>query len=144
MLVSELMATPAVAVPIDRSLREAVERMLADRIGSVVVTEDGNHVGIVTETDVVRAGYRMRRPFKEIPVAEAASRPLITIDADATVRAAVERMHEERIKKLGVADGLDLLGIVTHQDVVYRHPDLVKEAIQHAEPPEEWGGRDGT
>lgn len=137
MLVSELMSTPVASVPIDRSLQEAVERMLADRIGSVVVTEDGNPVGIVTETDVLVAGYRSRAPLFDIPVAEAASRPLITIAPDATVRAAVERMREEGVKKLGVADGLDLRGILTHQDVVQSHPDLIREAIEHVEPPDE-------
>lgn len=140
MLVSELMSTPVASIPIDRSLQEAVERMLADRIGSVVVAEDGNPVGIVTETDVLVAGYRSGAPFRDIPVAEAASRPLITIAPDATVRAAVERMREEGVKKLGVADGLDLRGILTHQDVVQSHPDLIREAIEHVEPPDGWAG----
>lgn len=138
MLVREVMTEPVVTVPVDTTLEEAVERMLEHRTGSVVVTEGDEHVGIVTATDVLLAGHESGRPFTEIDVEDAMSRPLLTVSPDATVRATVERMREAGVKKLGVADGFDLQGIVTQQDIVFAHPELIREAIHLEERRQDW------
>jgi signal-transduction protein with cAMP-binding, CBS, and nucleotidyltransferase domain len=66
MHVHELMTTTVVTAPADSPLERAVERMLAERVGSVVVTRDGDPAGIVTETDAMHAGAATDRPFAEI------------------------------------------------------------------------------
>jgi CBS domain-containing protein len=138
MLVREVMTEPVVTVPVDATLEGAVYRMLEHRIGSVVVMADDGHLGIVTETDVLLAGHETGRPFAEIAVEDVMSRPLLTVPPDTTVRATVERMREAGVKKLGVADGIDLKGIVTHQDIVYAHPELIQEAIHLEERRQDW------
>lgn len=56
-------------------------------------------------------------------------RPLQTIEPEATVRAAVDQMHHEAIKKLAVVEGLDLVGIITATDSATKHDALVAEAV---------------
>lgn len=138
MLVEDAMTRPVVTVDVDVTLREAVELMLDHRVGSVIVEEDGNPAGIVTETDVLTATHRTGGPLSDIPLEDAASRPLISVAPGATVRSAVDRMREERVKKLGVVDGIDLVGIITQEDVVDNHPLLIREAIHHEERRQEW------
>lgn len=138
MLVREVMTESVVTVPVDATLAGAVSRMLDRRTGSVVVTEGDEHVGIVTETDILVAAYEAGRRLDDITVETAMSRPLLTVSPDTTVRATVERMREEGVKKLGVADGFDLLGIVTHQDIAFAHPDLIREAIHLEERRQDW------
>jgi CBS domain-containing protein len=53
--VSALMTRPLVTVGPDATVREAVERMAAEGVKRLPVTEDGDLVGIVTTTDVVAA-----------------------------------------------------------------------------------------
>ncbi|QLG64216.1 CBS domain-containing protein [Halorarum salinum] len=54
--VSNLMSTPARTVEADVLLDDAVERMLADDVSSLVVVDgDGRPTGIVTKTDVLRS-----------------------------------------------------------------------------------------
>lgn len=138
MLVREVMTEPVVTVPADATLEGAVHRMLEHRIGSVVVIEADKHLGIVTETDVLVAGHETGLPLADIAVEDVMSRPLLTVPPDTTVRATVERMREAGVKKLGVADGIELQGIVTHQDIVYAHPELIQEAIHVEERRQDW------
>lgn len=143
MLVREVMSSPVVSVPIGATLEDAVERMLEHGVGSLVVTEGGESVGILTTTDVLIAGHETGQPLADVTVGDAASRPLITIGPDATVRAAAERMRGEGVKRLPVADGFDLLGIVSQQDVVFAHPDLIREAVHNEERREQWESGEG-
>jgi len=63
MIVRDVMSSEVVTVPVDATLRQAVYRLLDERVGSVVVvdeetpmglvTEDLDVVGIVTLTDIV-------------------------------------------------------------------------------------------
>lgn len=138
MLVREVMTEDVVTVPADATLEAAVGRMLDHDIGSVVAIEDGHHVGIVTETDVLNTTREADRPLGEVSVESVMSAPVITIGPDATVRAAIERMRAEHVKKLPVADDMALVGILSEQDVVYAEPDLHKEAIHLEERRLDW------
>lgn len=57
MEVREIMSSPVVTAAPEDTLRTAVEQMLEERVGSVVVLDNGL-AGIVTESDVLRACYR--------------------------------------------------------------------------------------
>lgn len=138
MLVSELMTEDVVTIDVDRTIGDATGLMLEFDIGSVVVDRGGDPTGIVTETDVLAAADETGRPLGSIPIEAAMSHPLVTVSPESTVRAAVERMREERVKKLPVVDGIDLVGILTHTDVVDAHPVLLQEAIHHEERRAEW------
>lgn len=138
MRVRDVMSTDVVAVDARASVRDAVGRMLEAGVGSVVVRTDGNPAGIMTKVDVLRVGREHDRPLSEIPVYAAASRPLVTIQPSATVRAAAERMLDEGVHHLPVADGLDLAGVVTATDVLAAQGDLLREAREHADEREKW------
>lgn len=143
MLVSEVMTETVVTVDVDRTVEDAAGLMLEFEIGSVVVDRDGDPAGILTETDVLAAGYETGRPLGSIPVEAAMSQPLVTVAPDSTVRAAVELMRGANVKKLPVVDGIDLVGILTQEDVVYAHPLLVREAIHQEERRGDWEDPDG-
>jgi acetoin utilization protein AcuB len=53
--VREVMTTPVISVGPGRNAAEAARIMLHHRIGALPVVEDGRPIGIVTETDLVRA-----------------------------------------------------------------------------------------
>jgi CBS domain-containing protein len=127
MLVEEVMSTALVTCPVEESLQTGVERMLQHRVGSVIVHEDEMPVGIVTETDSLYAGCVTERPFAEIPLRKVMSHPLSTIAPEKTLRRATQRMHDEEIKKLVVVDDMDLVGIITTQDVIDSYHDLKAE-----------------
>jgi CBS domain-containing protein len=138
MHVDELMTTSVVTAAADSSLERAVERMLAERVGSVIVTHDGDPAGIVTETDAMHAGAATDRPFAEIELQEVASSPLHTVAPSTSLRDAIRQMHRHDVKKLPVVEQLELAGVLTLTDIVYAHSDIVSEAADAADRRERW------
>jgi len=69
----------------------------------------------------------------------AASSPLVTIQPTATLRSAAAKMTEERIKRLPVSEGIDLVGIVTATDLLAAQADLDAETRRYLRERE--GGR---
>lgn len=138
MRVEDVMTTAVVSVPASASLQAAADRMLASDVGSVVVTRDGNPAGILTEYDFVAAGHEFDRAFAEIPVYAAASRPLETVQPSASVDRAAHQMHEAGVSHLPVADGLDLVGIVTATDLLGVRDRLDDDAERALRDRENW------
>lgn len=136
MLVTEIMSSEIVWCDIEASLQTAVEQMLIDGVGSIIVTREGDPFGIVTETDVLHAGAVTEQPFSEIPVEKVASHPLITASTGESVRTAIERMQSERIKKLPVVEEFDIVGIVTQSDITDHYQTFVREAHRLEQQPE--------
>ncbi|MBI2879272.1 MAG: CBS domain-containing protein [Candidatus Rokubacteria bacterium] len=58
--VGEVMSRQLITVGPDRPVEEAAERMLDHRIGALPVLEGGRLVGILTETDLLRAFVHAR------------------------------------------------------------------------------------
>ena len=127
MLVEDVMSTDLVTCSVAAPLQKGVERMLENRVGSVIVRHEETPVGIVTETDVLHAGYVTQRPFTEIPVRKVMSNPLHTIQPRKTLRLATQRMRQENVKKLVVTTDLQPVGVVTAQDVIENYNDIKAE-----------------
>jgi signal-transduction protein with cAMP-binding, CBS, and nucleotidyltransferase domain len=127
MQVRELMSTPVVTVDVDASLDSCAGRMLGAGVGSVVVVDGEDPVGIVTESDVLSAALHTGRPLQEVSVRATMSAPIVHVRPSATVRTATDRMEAEGIKKLLVTVGTRIEGIVTVSDVVRHLPEIRRE-----------------
>lgn len=138
MLAEELMTTDVVSVDEGAMLDEVVEQLLTNDVGSVIVTDDGNLSGIVTESDVLRAALKTGRSLDELPVAKLQHGPIVTTNADKTVQGVARRMADNDVKKVPVMDDLDLVGILTHSDVVWHLSDIREEASQLKAAHDRW------
>ena len=128
MLVRDVMSTDIVSCDRTATLRDVVGLMLENRVGSVIVLDGAAIDGIVSENDVLRASYDREEPLVDIPVEEIIEGPIITIDEDAPIPVAVDRMVDKEIKKLPVIHDFDLVGIITLTDIVYHLSDIREEA----------------
>ncbi|AHF99641.1 histidine kinase [Halostagnicola larsenii XH-48] len=122
-----VMTEDVVTCGADTALEAVAERMLRHEIGSVVITAEGNSYGIITETDIVFATYRTGASLGEIPTRKVASHPIVTVEPTQTLRLAAKRMGDEGVKKLVVVDGLDIVGILTTQDLIDHYGELNNE-----------------
>jgi CBS domain-containing protein len=115
---SVLMRTTMETIPSERTVLEAAQTMAEKRIGSLLVIEAGEMVGIVTETDVVRKVIAARLPASSTRVGAMMSYPLIQIDINHTVRDASRLMAEERIRHLAVTENNKVMGLLSVRDLV--------------------------
>jgi acetoin utilization protein AcuB len=60
--VGEIMTRAVITVGPDREARDAAQLMLDHKIGALPVVDEGRLMGIVTETDVLRAFVRVSSP----------------------------------------------------------------------------------
>ncbi len=62
--VGQIMTSSVITIGPDRPAREAAQLMLDHKIGAVPVVDDGRLIGILTETDIVRAFVRATGPMR--------------------------------------------------------------------------------
>ena len=101
----------------DMSVLEASNIMSETRIKRLPILEQGKLVGIVTQTDLVRAltSYGLWRDVSEIMSCDVA-----VIAEDATVAKAAELMTLRRISCIVVLDGGEAVGVLTQKDMLRR------------------------
>ena len=115
--VNQIMSKNVLTVDKSTSLQEVAQAMKKLNVGCVIVTENNNPKGIVTERDFVTKIASEGLPlFTEI--SEVISSPLTTIGPEETVWEASEIMKEKRIHKLPVKENDRIIGILTTTDIV--------------------------
>ena len=100
------------------SVIDAVRTMVGANVGSLLVTEDDEIVGIVTERDYLRRVALEDRDENEAAVREIMSGPLVVVGPDTTVEECMALMTERRIRHLPVVDEEKVVGLVSIGDLV--------------------------
>jgi CBS domain-containing protein len=100
------------------SVFEAVQRMVEENIGSLLVTERGEIAGIVTERDYLRRVTLEGRTDRETAVREIMSKPIIAVAPDTTVDEGMALMTDRRVRHLPVVDEGAVVGLVSIGDLV--------------------------
>jgi CBS domain-containing protein len=98
---------------------DAVKAMVGGNVGALIVTQDEQLAGIVTERDYLRRVTLEGRDEQTTPVREIMSAPFVYISPDATIEECMAIMTERRFRHLPVLeDERELVGIVSIGDVV--------------------------
>jgi len=116
-LVRDIMMRKVIMIGPQKTVLEASKIMSKMGIGSLLVKRNNKAVGIITERDVVRRVVSKNLNPAGITVEKVMSKPLITVNPDATVFEAARLMAQNRIRRLPVVQGADLVGIVTSTDL---------------------------
>ena len=162
----EILSLPAAAdmgqAPPTVSPHEAastvMDLMTRKNVGLVVVVENNQPVGVVTERDMLQRALKFGANLELTPVKDIMSKPPVTIDAEETVADALEMLHRHNIRRLivtrqnaviGVTTAKILLEIVQSQYEMKKHQPLetmtdhearkIKVAYVSTYPPRECG-----
>jgi predicted transcriptional regulator len=121
--IDKLVHTPIESLEQDVDIQAAAEFMAQRDIGSVVVTEAGNVVGLFTEKDLIRRVVGAGRNPREVTLGEVCSRNLIAINDDESCETAIKTMHANHCRRILLYRGETFLGIVTMQAVAQELAD---------------------
>jgi CBS domain-containing protein len=126
MRVAELMQTDLSTVPPDAPVADVVQAMADGHVsGLPVVDSDGRVLGVVSATDVLQAAAehddRKGRStlFEHTTARDIMTSGAITIEPDADVRAAAQRMLYGEVRRLFVVDAGRLVGVVSQTDIAH-------------------------
>lgn len=123
--VGNLMKQDLVTVDSATSVVEAAKLMKACNVGSVLISQEGTVVGIVTESDIIRKFVAVDRGADVLPVKEIMSSPVLRIDARRPITEAADVMNKHRTRHLGVTEEGVLVGVVSVRD--FLHPVAIDE-----------------
>lgn len=111
----------------DATIEEAVEVLRRERIGALVVSDDGDSVdGVLSERDIVNALARDGADLLERTVDEVMTRSVVTCEPNDSVGELMAEMTNRRIRHLPVLKDGRLYGIVSIGDVVKNRLDEVE------------------
>ena len=122
-------------LPLDATVRDAVERLTARNIGAIVVeNEEGTLAGILSERDIVRELAATGPSVLDIAVSVVMTNAVETCRRDTTTDELMRMMTEHRIRHVPVVDGAwQLVGIISIGDVVkWQLDELSTEAEELA------------
>jgi citrate synthase len=122
------MSRPAVTCRDSDSLTSAARLMNDSGIGSIVITDEGKVVGILTERDLLRAAAAGGCWDDDVSAWMTANPDVLSVDEEAG--AAWESLTHHHYRHLPVVDGPALVGVVSIRDLV---------GIARLRPPEEHG-----
>ena len=116
-LVKDIMTKALISVNLSTTSFQIAKMMEQGGIGAIIVKENENPVGIVTDRDFATRIAANNLPF-ETPAEKIMSSPLISINHDSTIAAAAEVMNSKKIRKLAVTENNKIIGIITSTDLV--------------------------
>lgn len=102
----------------ETQVEEAAQKMLENKIGSIIVTEKGKPVGILTKTDMIARIIVANNDPKLYLTGSIMSTPLISIENDTSILASMRFIRDNDIHQVLVEDQGELVGIVSRGDLI--------------------------
>ena len=124
--IGQLMTRKISVIQEDASLQEAARQMQTQRIGSLLVENKGEYVGIITETDVVRAVAEFT-DVNELQVGRLMSSPIISLDKKLSPQYARDLMADRRIRHLAITEDGNIVGVISVRDLLAYFKTVSKE-----------------
>jgi CBS domain-containing protein len=107
-----------ISVAPEQTVFTALEVMEEHNIGAVVVLDEEDLIGILTERDYARKVILLDRLSKSTKVSSIMTPELHTVTPDTTVVDCMGIMTDKKVRHLPVIDGGDLVGVISIGDVV--------------------------
>lgn len=117
MRLNELVRRKPITISGEATIHDVVKIMAEQNIGFLVVVENGRMVGVLSERDVVRS--LAERGNLSVKVSDICKRDIITLQADATLEEAAEKMGKHGIRHIVVVNKSgELVGVVSVRDLI--------------------------
>lgn len=117
--IREVMKRNPTMIGIEATVAMAAKVMCKEEVGSVIILDHNEPIGIVTEEDInCKVVAKDLKPSK-VHVNQIMSTPLITVSADKTSGDAAHMMVKHKVRRLPVVDDCnEVIGIVTVRDLL--------------------------
>lgn len=116
--VKKIMSQRLATIDHQGNLKAVAQQMASQDVGSLLVTKDGEVVGIITETDIVRRVLAKEVDLASARVDEAMSYPVYSIDEEESLDRAHELMGEHHIRHLLVTRSGKPAGMISVRNLL--------------------------
>jgi CBS domain-containing protein len=124
--VEEVMSRkPRIGTP-DMTVRQAATIMKKEDVGSLIIIEKNEAVGMLTERDLLEKIVSEGRSASRTKVGSVMTQPLVTVGPKETITNAARMMATLKLRRLPVVSRGKLIGILTENDVLKLSPSLIE------------------
>lgn len=125
-LVKEIMSTDLITNLPEDTVVDVAKTMSANHIGSVIISENGDNEGIVTERDICYKVVATGKDPSQTLAKDIMTANLITISPDKSLIDAARYMVKKNIRRLAVVDKKRIVGIITASDILSVSPNTIE------------------
>ncbi|AAM30997.1 CBS domain-containing protein [Methanosarcina mazei] len=122
--VAEIMNKAVITMDINSDIPAIAKEMVDRDAGSVIITENGKAMGIITERDLVKSVIAGDRKPSEVDTSEILSTPLLTVDPTTSIVEAAKMMLRANVKRLPVLENGAIIGVISNTDILMITPGL--------------------
>jgi isocitrate dehydrogenase len=116
--VRDLMTRTLITVSDDETVENAMHLMTGNDISSLVVEPNAQgQWGMLTRHDILSKVVRGNKSPAQVAVKEVASRPIVSVAAETSLREAADILADTPVSRLTVVQGDRVIGIVTETDI---------------------------
>jgi CBS domain-containing protein len=115
------------------SVLHAIEMMATRHVGALLVMEQGNLKGIISERDYARKVILKQRSSHDTPVKDIMTAPAVTVTPESSVYECMQIMTEGRFRHLPVVQAAKVVGMLSIGDLVKAVIQDQSQTIEHLE-----------
>lgn len=125
--VGSIMTKEVITISPGSSLVEAARLMASKSVSSLVVTENGRPVAVVSENDIISGAVS-----KKAKVADVMRKDFLVISPSTRFSEIVNSMTGKKIRRFPVVENEKLVGLITETDVIEATRDFTRfhQAVQ--------------
>jgi CBS domain-containing protein len=132
-LVRDIMTKDLLTISEKDTALKAAQLMSEKGVSSLIVISDEQPIGIITERDFIKKVCLKELKLSNVKVGDMMSKIRTSASPDTTIDVAVQRMVNNRIRRLPIIENGNLVGIITVTDLAkhLRTILLLNRALSH-------------
>ena len=132
-LVRDIMTKDLLTISEKDTALKAAQLMSEKGVSSLIVLSDNQPIGIITERDFIKKICLKELKLSAVKVGDMMSKIRTSASPDTSIDVAVQRMVNNRIRRLPIIDNGKLVGIITVTDLAkyLRTILLLNRAVSH-------------
>ena len=116
------------------TIKEAAQKMRLHSISSLLISDNNNYTGLLTDTDLTRKFATKDLDTEKTPVSVITNAPIITLEASHQMEEAYEYMRKCNIRHLGITENDEMVGVLSIKDFAnYYHNKYSQENEEKGE-----------
>lgn len=118
MALDKLLERKLISCSPDTTVTQVAELMDREDVGAIVVTENDEPVGIITDRDIVVRCVVLRAECAETPVRQIMTEHIVTVKSSDGIFDVIQAMKENRVRRVPVVDnGGKCIGLLSFGDI---------------------------
>ncbi|MCH8324465.1 MAG: CBS domain-containing protein [Thaumarchaeota archaeon] len=115
--IRDIMEKNVITIGHDKTVLDAACLMKENEISFLVVLKNEEPIGVVTESDFVRKLVANDKVASKVPLSEIMSYKFRSVGSSTEIEDAVQKMLNNKIRRLLVVDDEKLVGVITQTDL---------------------------